>query len=407
MDDRLTMFVSEDRIDRELYWSGLGFQIWCQLLTHISRCSGSDILVVDEPEVYLHPEVQRHLLTILREVNPDILLATHSAEILSEADPSEILLIDKSKSSARRLRDIEGVQQALDSIGSIQNTTLTELAKNRRLVFVEGLYDYRMIRRFAKVLGFTELATGSGLTALESGGFESRSRIQSLAWGFRNTLGSELKIAAIYDRDYRCDEESIGLRNQLEKEIQLAHFHQRKEIENYLLLPQVLERTIKKAIKERARRSGQVVAARFDITDVLDSITNTLRPECSGRYISNYCAFYKASGKDQSTLATEAIKIFDSKWSELSTRLEVVGGKHVLRMVRDRFQQEYKITLTDIRIITAVPHFQLHSTICGLGAPGGAGGMNNSSSERRSNRLSWSTRSIRCRVQLSRRTNFR
>lgn len=28
MSQRLTMFVSERRIDRELYWSGLGFQIW-------------------------------------------------------------------------------------------------------------------------------------------------------------------------------------------------------------------------------------------------------------------------------------------------------------------------------------------------------------------------------------------
>ena len=51
--------------------------------------------------------------------------------------------------------------------------------------------------------------------------------------------------------------------------------------------------------------------------------------------------------------------------------------------------------------------FQHHSSICGFGAPGGEGGMNNSTSERRSNRLSWRTRSIRCRVQLSRRTNFR
>ena len=70
LDNRLTMFVSENRIDRELYWSGLGFQIWCQLLTHISRCSESDILVVDEPEVYLHPEVQRQLLGILRRSAP-------------------------------------------------------------------------------------------------------------------------------------------------------------------------------------------------------------------------------------------------------------------------------------------------------------------------------------------------
>ncbi len=169
LDNRLVMFVLENRIARELFWAGLGFQIWCQLLTHISRCRESDMLIVDEPEVYLHPEVQRRLLGILREVRPDILLATHSVEILSEADPSEILLVDKSQFSARRLRDIEGVQQALDEIGSIQNITLTELARNRRLVFVEGLDDYKILRRFAKILGLNELAAGIGITALESG----------------------------------------------------------------------------------------------------------------------------------------------------------------------------------------------------------------------------------------------
>ena len=60
----------------------------------------------------MHPHVQRQLLGILRDINPDIILATHSTEILGEADPSEILLIDKSKASAKRLHDVEGVQQA-------------------------------------------------------------------------------------------------------------------------------------------------------------------------------------------------------------------------------------------------------------------------------------------------------
>jgi len=33
----LAMYFLEDRLTRELYWSGFGFQIWCQLLTHITR----------------------------------------------------------------------------------------------------------------------------------------------------------------------------------------------------------------------------------------------------------------------------------------------------------------------------------------------------------------------------------
>lgn len=37
--NELAMFVKEDRIDRELYWVGFGFQIWCQLITHLQRAS--------------------------------------------------------------------------------------------------------------------------------------------------------------------------------------------------------------------------------------------------------------------------------------------------------------------------------------------------------------------------------
>ncbi len=36
---QLTMFCMEGRMTRELYWVGFGFQIWCQLLTHLSRAT--------------------------------------------------------------------------------------------------------------------------------------------------------------------------------------------------------------------------------------------------------------------------------------------------------------------------------------------------------------------------------
>lgn len=350
-EDRLIMFASENRIPRELYWAGLGFQIWCQLLTHISRCRESDVLVVDEPEVYLHPEVQRQLLGILRDVHPDIVLATHSVEIMGEADPSEILLVEKTRQAARRVRDIEGVQRAIDSVGSIQNITLTELARNRRLVFVEGLGDYKTIRRFAKILGRRELAAGNGVTALESGGFGSWPKVQALAWGFRNTLKSDLKIVAIYDRDYRCEEESRELVQKLGKEIEWAHFHVRKEMENYLLSPKALDRAIRKAFGERARSTGEQAVADFNIVEILESVTNGLESEYSGQYISNYCGYFKSGGRDQATLTTEALGVFGAKWSSMESRLEIVGGKDVLGAVRNWCQKELGITLTDVRII--------------------------------------------------------
>ena len=310
LDSQLVMFCSEDRRDRELYWAGLGFQVWCQLLTHVSRCSGSDLLVVDEPEVYLHPDVQRQLLGILRDVQPDVVLATHSTEIIGEADPSEILLVDKTRRSAKRLRDVEEVQQALDVIGSIQNITLTELARNRRLLFVEGLNDYKIIRRFARNVALTDLASGNGITALESGGFSSLSRVQALAWGFRKTLGTELKVAAIYDRDYWCDEEINELVSSLNTEIQFAHIHQRKEIENYLLIPAVLERVVIRLITEKARQNGIDEVSQVNVMDLLASLTNETKTDCQGQYVSRYCEYHRNSGRDQATLTSEALSRF-------------------------------------------------------------------------------------------------
>ena len=32
---RLHMFCPEDRIPREIFWAGFGFQVWCQMLTHL------------------------------------------------------------------------------------------------------------------------------------------------------------------------------------------------------------------------------------------------------------------------------------------------------------------------------------------------------------------------------------
>ncbi|MCY4342225.1 MAG: AAA family ATPase [Gammaproteobacteria bacterium] len=199
---RLAMFAAEDRMDRELYWAGLGFQVWCQLLTCISRYQDANLLVVDEPEVYLHPEVQRQLLGILRDAAPDILLATHSVEILGEADPSEILLVDTTKHSARRLRDIEGVQQAIDYIGSVQKLILTELARDRCLLFVKGANDHKLIRRFARIFNSDKLAAGRDLIVTLSGGFGSWAKIKGLSWGLGETLNSDVSIAAVFDRDF-------------------------------------------------------------------------------------------------------------------------------------------------------------------------------------------------------------
>jgi predicted ATP-dependent endonuclease of OLD family len=136
---RLHMFCREQRIAREIFWSGFGFQVWCQMLTHLIQGSDKSIFLIDEPDIYLHSDLQRQLVGLLRELGPDIMIATHSTEMIIEAEPDELVLVDKQKGIAQRLREPTQLQGVFRTLGSQLNPVLTQLAKTRRVLFVEGL----------------------------------------------------------------------------------------------------------------------------------------------------------------------------------------------------------------------------------------------------------------------------
>jgi len=46
----LHMFCPEERIPREIFWSGFGFQVWCQMLTYVVRGRSSSLFMIDEPD---------------------------------------------------------------------------------------------------------------------------------------------------------------------------------------------------------------------------------------------------------------------------------------------------------------------------------------------------------------------
>jgi energy-coupling factor transporter ATP-binding protein EcfA2 len=340
------MFCREARIDREIYWAGFEFQVWLQLLTHLISYDSATKLVVDEPEIYLHPDLQHHIFKLLKESGKQIVLATHSAEIVNEAEHDEVVLVSRGQRHGRRVEDIEGLQEALFSIGSGQNIHLARLSRGRRILFLEG-QDYKLLKRFAAKCGFSSFADELNITVVPIGGFTQREKIAHAAWTFEKVLRADIEIAALLDRDYRCEEEIQELIAAIRDTIPYFYVLKSKEIENYLLVPSAMAR----AARERARGRGQTGPDEEDIRQILQRCTDEIKSQVSGQIIANRMNFFAGGAKDPATVASEASGFIDLHWGDLSRRLMIVPGKQVLSAFNAKLQARETISITPPQII--------------------------------------------------------
>lgn len=350
---RLHMFCPESRIPREIFWAGFGFQVWCQMLTFIVASKGSSLFIIDEPDIYLHSDLQRQLVSILKNLGPDILIATHSIEIISESDPDDLLVINKNVRSAKRIKDPIQLQKVFQILGSNLNPILTQLAKTRRALFVEGK-DFQIFSKFARRLGNHQVANRSDFTVIPVEGFNPQ-KVKDFTKGMELTLGSKIVTGVIFDRDYRSKYEIKKVYSELRKNNKLAHIHSRKEIENYVLHSAAVKKAILKKIEDRRKRLGQKLKFNEDITEILDKLTKPLKHKIEAQFISNRRPFEKSQDPslDESTITENLMKKFDLLWVNLDTRLDIVPGKLVLSLLNKYLQDNYQITVTISQVIDA------------------------------------------------------
>jgi hypothetical protein len=350
----LRMFCPEERIDRELFWAGFGFQVWCQMLTFIVRHANSSLFIVDEPDIYLHSDLQRQLVTTLRELGPDILLATHSTEIISEADPNEILVVTKKAQSAKKVGDLSQLRSIFSTLGSNLNPILTQLARTRRVVYVEGK-DFQIIARFASKLGFRGVATRSDFAVVPTEGFNP-SKARMFTEGVRATLGTSIVVAVIFDRDYRSDDEMKRELAELHRFCSYAHIHSKKELENFLLVPDALSKAISSRIEEQNRRTGKTLTFSQSLQTLLLALTDVMRHDVQAQFLKRRLPFAKTLNRalDDVTLTSDVLASFDEKWKDLNGRLDLVPGKELLSNLNTHLQSVAGISITPTLIIDAM-----------------------------------------------------
>jgi len=62
----ISLLVRDGNFVAEVSWMGHGLQMWLQTIWFLSRCSKSETIILDEPDVYLHADLQRKLIRLLK-----------------------------------------------------------------------------------------------------------------------------------------------------------------------------------------------------------------------------------------------------------------------------------------------------------------------------------------------------
>lgn len=355
----LHMFCPEERIPREIFWAGFGFQVWCQMLTHIVQSSQRGVFLIDEPDIYLHADLQRQLIALLRDLPADVVVATHSTEMITEAEPDEIVLINKTRRASRRITQPSQLSEVFATLGSNLNPVLTQLAKTRRVVFVEGL-DFQIIAKFARKLGLFRVANRADFAVVPVGGF-SPDRIRTLKEGMETTLGGKVSAAAILDRDFRSEDECADIKARSNSFCNLVVVHTRKEIENFLLVPAALDRAAAQRIADKNRRSSKTLRYTPSMTAWLRDYINETRTSITSQYLAFRRKFDKRnnSGWDEATSNETVLAQLDPIWSSLDDAVKVVPGKGCLGFVNQRLQEQYGVSVTSTSVIDAMTNAEL------------------------------------------------
>lgn len=179
--------------------SGLSqLALFAFVLRALKQENSEFLLLVDEPELSLHPHAQRTLSSQLRETAEQTLIATHSSNVLDQADPRRVIRLQDSTTgvaaaSAGAISDGDAAR-----LIRISDPRTAEAFFARRVLIVEGESDQIAVRALAQRLGRDLDAEGISVVSLEGAG--------SFATFFAllGPAGLDIPIGGLCDADHEA-----------------------------------------------------------------------------------------------------------------------------------------------------------------------------------------------------------
>jgi AAA domain, putative AbiEii toxin, Type IV TA system len=212
---------------------GSGFHQILTLLAFLYGYKPATILL-DEPDAHLHVNLQREILDFFKEKSSErnilFIIATHAEEFARGVDASQIV----SLMSQQPMR-IESVPEVLRAMSEVSNEEIVRLMASPYILYVEGESDERILRAWAAKCGAQDAVDklcfkpmGGNKNAKKESADEHYAALQQII--------PTVSRLMLFDYDSSDNAFHPALDNQTLVE------WKRKNIENYLLVPDAWKR---------------------------------------------------------------------------------------------------------------------------------------------------------------------
>lgn len=335
----LFLFVRDNRFEAEIGMMGHGLQMWLQTMWFLSRAVTSSTVILDEPDVYMHADLQRRLIKLIKNRYNQVIVATHSVEIMSEVEPENILPINNLKLKQDYANKAPIVQKIVDDIGSVHNIEIARLFSYSKFLIVEGEKDdVKLLSIFQSKIFPNTFEQFDILPKIYVEGWGGWQRVIGSNKVFKDNKTS-IVTYCIFDSDFHTEEEKTKrLADAKDHEINL-HIWSKKEIENYIIVPSAIVRLIKFKKRGFEINESEVNAAVDRICeDLKDDIIDSFATEIKNR----------DNSKEIKTINQQARKYVNDIWNVQKRNL--APGKMVLTRLNKWLSDTYKISLSKFAI---------------------------------------------------------
>lgn len=359
-----SLIVQEGTFATEIGSMGHGLQMWLQTMWFLARTPSNHSVVLDEPDVYMHADLQRKLIRILKGKFHQIIIATHSLEIMAEVLPENMIIIDRRQQTSKFAVDLPNIQSVIyNDIGSIHNLELARIWSARKFLMVEGS-DISILKRFQDTLYPDSLYPFDNIPNSDIGGWGGWKYAIGSKYVLRNAGDELLKIYCILDSDYHIPPEIDEKKAEAARHKINLHIWKRKEIENYLLVPEAICRLIirKKPNLRTAINVSIICEKIYELAEnTKDDIIDNYATEIAKYYrmenllidFTNEGNELKYEAKNFNKIARSYVK---SRWEN---RIEVIPGKDILRALNRWLTEDHKVSFGIAELATEIKENEL------------------------------------------------